>query len=494
MKTRSLYILIGLAFFLLAAAGSAWGQSATTDQACALLDRINEARRAPFAAALSVGIGESRLLDIAPELQSLPEGGIPPLAMNGYLLRTAGEHNEDMLSRGYVDRVAPEGQTVADRIAASGYWAVMTGESIGLVGFANFLPPEVAVQVMFENMLKDELLNRAEGRWNILNPGFTDVGVSVETGVVALGGSLFNVYTAVCDYGLPFEPTAEEELFLVLVNQARWDPAAFMASVSLSEEHLMTDLREDRVSFFAGMPPLYPDFALSRAARGHAEDMLAKGYFSTESLDGRTPADRIAEAGYLDALQSGELQGLLALCGDRTPVEQVEAFFRRMAVSELTRTLPEDRLIFNPGLREAGIGFAAGVCESLGGICGDNVGLLVASCGTSTAYEWGVVGAAFRDADGNGLYDSGEGLSGVDLKIAGVPPLGSMEITAGAAGGFKAALEEGAYEIGIAGTGPEEAMFFAVPGAGASVFVRVSLVNPPEIEALGDGIEKGLDN
>ncbi len=273
-------------------------------------------------------------------------------------------------------------------------------------------------------MLKDELLNRAEGRWNILNPGFTDVGVSVETGVVALGGSLFNVYTAVCDYGLPFEPTAEEELFLVLVNQARWDPAAFMASVSLSEEHLMTDLREDRVSFFAGMPPLYPDFALSRAARGHAEDMLAQGYFSTESLDGRTPADRIAEAGYLDALQSGELQGLLALCGDRTPVEQVEAFFRRMAVSELTRTLPEDRLIFNPGLREAGIGFAAGVCESLGGICGDNVGCssqAVARVLHMNGASWGRLSGMPTER----FYDW-EGLSGVDLKIAGVPPLGSI--------------------------------------------------------------------
>jgi len=493
MKTRSSHISIFLVCFLLAMAGSAWGQLTTTDQARALFDRINEARQAPVAAAASVGIGEPQLFDIAPELQSLPDGGMLPLAMNGHLLRTAGGHNEDMLARGYVDRVTPEGLTVAERVAASGYWAVAAGESIGLVGFANFLPPEVAVQVMFENMLRDELLNRAEGRWNILNPGFAEVGVAVETGVMAFGGAFFNVYIAVCDYGRPYEVTADEELFLVLVNQARSNPAAFMASIGLSEDRLAADLKENLVAFFAGMPPLFPDFALSRAARGHAEDMLAQGYFSAESLDGRTPADRIAEAGYRDALESGETQGLLALCGDRTPAEQVEAFFRRVAASELTWTLPEERLIFNPRIREAGIGFAQGICEPLGGICGDNVGLLVADYGMSPAYNSGVVGVAFRDENGNALYDRGEGLGGVGLRISGVA-IGSLDVTAGQAGGFQAVLDEGVYEILPAGAGPEEAVPLAVPAPGESVFILLSIPGPPEAEVMEDGVQKGLDN
>ncbi len=51
----------------------------------------------------------------------------------------------------------------------------------------------------------------------------------------------------------------------------------------------------------ASMPPV-PSLALHAAlhqsARGHAEDMAAQGYFDHNSLDGRTPFDRIEAAGY----------------------------------------------------------------------------------------------------------------------------------------------------------------------------------------------------
>jgi uncharacterized protein YkwD len=49
------------------------------------------------------------------------------------------------------------------------------------------------------------------------------------------------------------------------------------------------------------MPPaaaLTMHSALRQSARGHAEDMAAQGYFSHESLDGRTPYDRMEAAGY----------------------------------------------------------------------------------------------------------------------------------------------------------------------------------------------------
>ncbi|MBX2818165.1 MAG: CAP domain-containing protein [Rhodothermaceae bacterium] len=47
---------------------------------------------------------------------------------------------------------------------------------------------------------------------------------------------------------------------------------------------------------------------LSVLARNHSADMLAKGYFSHESLDGRTPSDRAAEAGFECVVETGGSQ------------------------------------------------------------------------------------------------------------------------------------------------------------------------------------------
>ena len=48
----------------------------------------------------------------------------------------------------------------------------------------------------------------------------------------------------------------------------------------------------------AGCPELQLDDRLTAAAQGHSDDMAAQGYFSHESPDGRTFADRVQAAGY----------------------------------------------------------------------------------------------------------------------------------------------------------------------------------------------------
>src|SRR5690606_12866473 len=48
----------------------------------------------------------------------------------------------------------------------------------------------------------------------------------------------------------------------------------------------------------AGCGPLAADERLARAAQGHADDMAAQGYCSHTSLDGRSFADRVRDAGH----------------------------------------------------------------------------------------------------------------------------------------------------------------------------------------------------
>jgi uncharacterized protein YkwD len=55
----------------------------------------------------------------------------------------------------------------------------------------------------------------------------------------------------------------------------------------------------------AGCEALRMNGELTDAAQGHAEDMAAKGYFSHSSRDGRSPFDRMGDAGY-DFRAAGE--------------------------------------------------------------------------------------------------------------------------------------------------------------------------------------------
>jgi uncharacterized protein YkwD len=50
---------------------------------------------------------------------------------------------------------------------------------------------------------------------------------------------------------------------------------------------------------FGPAPPLQISDALSEAARRHAWDMARRSYFEHASPNGRTPKDRVQEAGYL---------------------------------------------------------------------------------------------------------------------------------------------------------------------------------------------------
>ena len=48
----------------------------------------------------------------------------------------------------------------------------------------------------------------------------------------------------------------------------------------------------------AGCGPLRMNSALTKAAEAHASDMVDKHYFAHDSLDGRSPFDRMKAAGY----------------------------------------------------------------------------------------------------------------------------------------------------------------------------------------------------
>src|SRR6266480_1232126 len=73
-------------------------------------------------------------------------------------------------------------------------------------------------------------------------------------------------------------------------------PTAQTSTVALGNAALCL-VNQERTS--RGLKPLMPNRRLARAAVGHAEDMVAKGYFSHDSADGRSFVDRIRNSGYI---------------------------------------------------------------------------------------------------------------------------------------------------------------------------------------------------
>ncbi|CAF5036123.1 unnamed protein product [Rotaria sp. Silwood1] len=76
-------------------------------------------------------------------------------------------------------------------------------------------------------------------------------------------------------------------------------------------------------SWYSATTPLQWNNQLGNAARGHAEDMLARNYFDHNSLDGRTPWDRMADAGYPRNCAGGE-----NIAANQNPAAAVEAWLK----------------------------------------------------------------------------------------------------------------------------------------------------------------------
>ena len=447
MRSKIIHIiLLAVAFILAFSVSPSQAQDVPSQHEEDLLQLINQARENPLIVATSLGMDAGQILHDLPELEDILTNGLPPLSFNENLYAAASAHTRDMLEHGYYSHTSLDGRTFEERIRASGYVPTATGESLGMLAFFNFIQPAKAVELIFENMFRDELDPARTERRNILARDLEEAGIALGTGVLQLAGSACNVYLVTCDFGSSVRKLELE--FFHLINQARFRPLEVAVSFGLDPDQIMQDFPELRDILIYGLPPLTFNRNLYAAAGAHSQDMLANGYFSHDSLDGRTAEDRIRESGYDDPLTTGESIGLACLCGDRTHEECAYRLFKKILIGELTPGCSIDRNILNPDLREAGISLIAGTSGELGGICGDEVFLMVADFGASATEAAPVlVGVVYSDLNQDGFYSVGEGMGGVAVEIEG--PSGLFNIYTGGAGSFGIRLEPGEYRVAV---------------------------------------------
>jgi uncharacterized protein YkwD len=127
-------------------------------------------------------------------------------------------------------------------------------------------------------------------------------------------------------------------------------PTAQTSTVALANSALCL-VNQERTS--RGLKPLKSNRRLANAARNHARDMVARGYFSHDSMNGASFVDRIRKAGYVSARAFPSLGEDLAWGSGSlgTPREIVESWMDS----------PGHRAnILSPKFREGGMGVAFG--------------------------------------------------------------------------------------------------------------------------------------
>lgn len=165
----------------------------------------------------------------------------------------------------------------------------------------------------------------------------------------------------VCPKGYAGEsaPSEDEAFLLELINEARKDPLAMAASLGMDRETVLRDLPQLQDVLTGGLAPLRFDERLYEAALGHTQEMIDNVYYSHNSLDGRTYADRIRESGYW-AVGCGESLGMVAFQNFMAPKDAATIIFESIFLAELDPETTEARNILNPERTEAGIVLGSG--------------------------------------------------------------------------------------------------------------------------------------
>jgi uncharacterized protein YkwD len=126
--------------------------------------------------------------------------GLKPLRWDWRLWVAAQRMANDMAARRYASHVTPEGQTLANRVAPTGYipptptW--LLAENLGWGTSVLSTPLSIVIG----------WIQSPEHRENMLDPQLEDIGVGIQEGAISENGQVGTIYVA--DFGMRGTPIA----------------------------------------------------------------------------------------------------------------------------------------------------------------------------------------------------------------------------------------------------------------------------------------------
>jgi hypothetical protein len=209
---------------------------------------------------------------------------------------------------------------------------------------------------------------------------------------------------------------AAESDILTRLNLARDNPWAEAERLGLDPEVLRAEVvpEEVAVQWDHGLCPLVCNDILNEVARTHCEDMVARDYFSSETLEGQGAEELVYAAGYSVQL----LREHLAALGFEIfldPQEAVKTLIDVLLVDALMQRFQDgEPTLLHEGVVEAGTALWGGELSI------DNkrrqvyiIYILLARPEIPES-AWFQCGYVYQDLNGNYAYDPGEGLEEIE--------------------------------------------------------------------------------
>ncbi len=415
-----------------------------------LLELFNNARNDPAEVARSMGMDVDQLIAENPDFEKIAAGELTPLVFEDRLQHTARLHTLDMINNSFYSSDSLDGRTCEERIIDSGYLPSITGESLGLVAFFNYINPVDAAYLMFEQILRNELTASGDTGFHVLNPDIREVGICQRSCVYNIDETACNAYMATCDFATEDLSLIARDSLVWLINQARRDPLGMALILGLDTEDILENFPEMNEILVNGLPPLIRNDALGASASGHVRDMLENSYYSRDSLDGRTVESRAADAGYLMPVH-GELLGSLASGASLAPILGAMRIFESRFKAELDPAGDSDWLILNPQVREVGVGYEVVALTSEENETAYYY-LMVCDFGEGSADDSpAIVVLVYEDQNDNGRYDLCEGRPGIPIIISREDGEEVINGCTDSTGGYIVHVPPGVYRIDVSG-------------------------------------------
>lgn len=245
------------------------------------------------------------------------------------------------------------------------------------------------------------------------------------------------------------DPTSEEQYLLQKLNRARMDPvgegkrlADWLRNTSdgqgvVARYGTNPDQVASDIAAFPAVAPLAFNPKLLAAARSHSNDLAshdglgpggdANPLLDHNGYDGSTPDVRVAAAGYTG--YPGTVGGAFAAENYFPGAIDLDSIHAGFLIDWGNPGFGHRKIAYGgTGLYEVGIGLAIKPDSLNSGnplVCTEDFGSAGYAYSRATnRLGWAdapalLIGVVYRDANGNGLYDVGEGVSGVQVAMDG---------------------------------------------------------------------------
>lgn len=281
--------------------------------------------------------------------------------------------------------------------------------------------------------------------------------------VLLFSSSAFAAQTAY-DSG---DPSAQEQYALELINRARANPTA-------EGTRLGININEGLDAGLSAIvrPPLAMNKILLGTARAHSVDMYTNSYFAHDSKDGKSPFDRMTDAGYskpglaflgeniaaASNLEAGGLEDIL-MVDDNYPHRGHRVNLLNIGGVDV--------------FREIGVGYSGNSKPNK-----QNLNNYLTEDFGNNANGPFLLGVVYNDKNKNNFYDIGEGISGVTV----TPDSGNFMAVTGVAGAY-------VIPVAVAGT-----LNVTISGGGLAAPVTLQATLGPDNVKLDFKVDAGGNN